>query len=441
MDRVDELKPSLFELLAEQQLAALLPPTIRYLLTVATQRYPRYLLRVLNSFDEIYALCMVVVEYQCLKSRGGSFTENFYGLKRERALAGGLELLRAGSRAPGVVRTQLQLRNGDVWRNLLVLVVMPYAKRKLDAHHEINAPRALLGSAYTRLPPSPTVRDRVVHFYRWFLLKVYPTARAAYGFVLLAFHLAYLSDRARFHSPLMWLVKTRLRRMGPADYKAIEDATKKAAAAARPASGPLFSSPWGLGSKLVSSLSLALPASIFALKFLEWWYASDFAKQLSRKASETPGLPPPVVSGMGEVAERKNAAARQAQMAEDAAGEEDEDDKEHDGMRRKEKPDPAADATKAPISASSMLPIHTVLPTEDSGSCPICEDSITTATACQTGLVYCYSCIHRWIEGEHPRQAQFMSGKERHWESGKGRCAVTGRRVLGGTEGLRRIMV
>lgn len=27
------------------------------------------------------------------------------------------------------------------------------------------------------------------------------------------------------------------------------------------------------------------------------------------------------------------------------------------------------------------------------------------------------------------------------WESGKGRCAVTGRRVLGGTDGLRRVMV
>lgn len=27
------------------------------------------------------------------------------------------------------------------------------------------------------------------------------------------------------------------------------------------------------------------------------------------------------------------------------------------------------------------------------------------------------------------------------WESGKGRCAVTGRRVLGGTDGLRRIMI
>lgn len=27
------------------------------------------------------------------------------------------------------------------------------------------------------------------------------------------------------------------------------------------------------------------------------------------------------------------------------------------------------------------------------------------------------------------------------WEHGQGRCACTGRRVLGGTEGLRRVMV
>ena len=32
-------------------------------------------------------------------------------------------------------------------------------------------------------------------------------------------------------------------------------------------------------------------------------------------------------------------------------------------------------------------------------------------------------------------------GREGRWESGKGRCAVTGRRVLGGTDGLRRVMI
>jgi len=31
--------------------------------------------------------------------------------------------------------------------------------------------------------------------------------------------------------------------------------------------------------------------------------------------------------------------------------------------------------------------------------------------------------------------------REGRWESGKGRCAVTGKKVLGGTEGLRRVVM
>ena len=33
------------------------------------------------------------------------------------------------------------------------------------------------------------------------------------------------------------------------------------------------------------------------------------------------------------------------------------------------------------------------------------------------------------------------TSREEKWESGKGRCAVTGRRVLGGSDGLRRVMI
>lgn len=58
----------------------------------------------------------------------------------------------------------------------------------------------------------------------------------------------------------------------------------------------------------------------------------------------------------------------------------------------------------------------------------------------------------------HERQIAFMEGsgtaeageegwgaeegsREGRWESGKGRCAVTGRVLLGGTEVLRRVVV
>ncbi|KAK1995180.1 hypothetical protein LX36DRAFT_659863 [Colletotrichum falcatum] len=435
----DDQKPSLFELISEQQLNSLLPPTIRYLLTVATQRYPRYLLRALNSFDELYALCMLVVERHYLKTRGGSFTENFYGLKREKALHA--EIPRASAAAPGVVRDTLKLSTKDVWMNLAVAVGIPYLRRKLDEGYEVNAPRALLGAAYTQMPPNPTMKQRFLHYYRWFLRNIYPSVNAAYYFALLSFNLAYLFDNSKYHSPFLWLIGTRMRRMTGADYQAIDALTsgKPSGKGGAPPGWRSLLSPREMGPRLLSSLSLLLPMSIFALKFLEWWHASDFAKQLSRKATETLDLPPPVVSGLGGGKGGAGAAKSGAEKGKGkgkekaTAGGSDHDD---------EGDKPAVPAAEmALIATPSLLPIYTVPAPEDSSLCPICQDAIVTPTACQTGIVYCYTCIHRWIEGLHPMQEDFMGDKEGKWESGQGRCAVTGRRVLGGTEGLRRIMV
>jgi peroxin-12 len=418
----DPQKPSLFELLSESQLASLLPPTLRYLLTVLTQRHPRYLLRVLNSFDELYALLFLVVERHYLVTRGGSFTEHFYGLKRERCLA--REIPRAAAAAPDAVRDATKLTGPDVWRNLAVLVGVPYLKRKLDEAFEIEAPRAaVLGRSYTTLPADAGIRERLRFYYRWFLRRVYPSVNALYYLSLLAFNLAYLFDRSKYHSPLMWLVGTRVRRMGAADYNAI-DMLEKASAGRGQRPGSVFS-PRNLGARALGGLSVLLPTSIFALKFLEWWYASDFAKQLTRRAAESLDLPPPVVSGLDSGA--KTGQDKKAADGEKGPGDDDNDD--------------ATLAEKAPVATPSMLPIFTVAPPEDSTLCPICRDDIVNATACQTGFVYCYTCIHRWIAGQHSRQEEFMKGREGKWESGDGRCAVTGRRVLGGTEGLRRIMV
>ncbi|KAL6881206.1 Pex12 amino terminal region domain-containing protein [Trichoderma novae-zelandiae] len=414
----DGQKPSLFEVLSEQQLNGLLPPTLRYLLTVATHRHPRYLLRILNSFDELYALLMLAVERHYLRTRGGSFTEHFYGLKREKALHG--EIPRASLAAPHLVRETLKLTTRDVWQNLAVLVGVPYLKRKLDESYDINAPRALLGAAYTRMPDNPTLRDRFMHYYRWFLRNVYPHVNAAYCFAMLAFNLAYLFDRTKYHNPLMWLIGTRIRRMTMADHQAIDKLSESASNAARPGPRSLLSAPKELASRAMSSLSLLLPLSIFALKFLEWWYQSDFAKQLSRKAAESIELPPPMLSGKASFGKKK---------AGDKAGEED------------AAKDEAITEKEAPIATPSMLPIFVVRFPQDSSLCPICVDEIVTPTLCQTGVVYCYTCIHRWIEGMHPKQEEFMEDRQGKWESGQGRCAVTGKRVLGGTEGLRRIMV
>lgn len=423
----DEAKPSLFELLSEQQLTGLIPPSLRYLLAVATHQHPRYLLRILNSFDELHAICMLVVERHFLKATGGGFTENFYGLKRERALA--REIPRAQLGAAGQVRETLKLSSRDIYKNLFIMVGIPYIKRKLDEAYEINAPRALLGSAYTQMPPNPTIMQRLRHYYHWFLRNMYPSINATYYAAMLAFNLAYLFDNSKYHSPFMWLIGTRMRRLGEADYRAMAAAAApKPRDAGAPPGNRSFFHPRTIGPRLLSSVGVLLPTSIFALKFLEWWYASDFARQLSKKATEGLELPPPIITGLNSVALGRKSAPKPGQTRPSEKPKTEEEDK-------------AEEEKRAPIAATSLLPIYTVPLPESSEFCPICEGDIVTATACQTGYVYCYTCIHKWVAGDHDKQEEFMKGKEGKWESGVGRCAVTGRRVLGGTEGLRRVMI
>jgi Pex2 / Pex12 amino terminal region len=398
---------------------------------------------------------MLVVERHYLLTYGGSFTENFYGLKRERVLrVRSGEVPRAQLGAPALVRETLKLGSGDVWRNLAVLVGVPYLKRKLDESYDIHIPQTtLLGPAYqnrnaSRLPPNATMRQRVIHWYKWFLRHVYPSVNAAYYFALLAFNLAYLFDGSKYHSPFLWMIGTRMRRLGEADHRAIALAAQSSAAAgAEPAPAPppqtttIFNPRafvMAIFPRLLSSLKILLPTSIFALKFLEWWHASDFARQLSKKATENLDLPPPTISGLPPTPPPASKAASSSPAKQSNLA--------------TTKPSPPI---KPPISSTTLLQVLTVPPAPSSSLCPICLSRLQTPTAAQTGYVYCYTCIHKWVSGEHERQTAFMEGgggeegwgedegggsRKGRWECGVGRCAVTGRRVLGGVEGLRRVV-
>lgn len=466
---LDQQKPSLFELLSEQQLAGLIPPSLRYLLAIATHRHPRYLLRILNSFDELYAVLSLVVERHYLQVYGGGFTENFYGLKRERVLrVKGGEVKRAQIGAPAEVRETLRLREKDIWKNLAIMVLLPYIKRKLDESYDIHAASInMLGPAYRdreRYPTDGTVKQRIMWLYKSFLRKAYPSINAAYWFSILAFNLMYLFDGSKYHSPFLWLVGTRMRRLNEADARAIALATAPKPVSPRPGARPggprsIFSQRMMTESiypRLLSSLRILLPTSIFALKFLEWWHASDFARQLSRKATEGLELPPPIISFRLPSSTETQSTKRGFSEPSSEKGSVSHRDSGYEGP---------------PISSVTHLPILTVPAphlsdpndadsSNTTGVCPICLSAVQTPTAAQSGYVYCYTCIFKWIEGTHPRQEAFMEGSANleeegekgwfeegggsrvgKWESGKGRDAVTGRRLLGGTGGLRRVMV
>ena len=86
----DPSRPSIFELVAQEQLRDLLQPALKYVLSVRlaffqtfssqltfmhifqvfAQRYPRYLLRIVNRHEEFYALLMLFVERHYLRVHG-----------------------------------------------------------------------------------------------------------------------------------------------------------------------------------------------------------------------------------------------------------------------------------------------------------------------------------------------------------------------------------
>lgn len=459
---------------------------------------------------------MLAVEGHYLRTYGGGFTEYFYSLKRERALRiKGGEAPRARIGAPALMRETSKLQRRDIWKNLVIMVGLPYLKRKLDESYDIHVPPvSLLAPSFLnrdRIPVDDTIRQRIINYYKWFLRNFYPSINAAYYFSLLAFNLAYLFDNTKYSSPFLWLIGTRIRRLNQADHHAIAIAAQSPVAAithpgGRPGQTNSLLSPLTLTRtvypRLLSSLRILLPTSIFALKFLEWWHASDFARQLSRKTAEDLDLPPPLISGLQtpksslspskstrpisqthKLKSQQNTVSLSSPPAQGNIQSSTHTTSHNSDPETKRQP---------PLSASSHLPILTVPPPSPSTSslCPICMHAIQNPTSAQTGYVFCYKCIFKWVEGSHERQLAFMDGAEEgwgdddedddqndqndqdeedeeegdgerqheesksrrtessrgksrysRWENGNGRCAVTGRRVLGGTDGLRRVMI
>lgn len=472
-------------------MSALIPPTLRYLLALATARHPRYLIRILNNFDECYAVIFLLIERHFLREYGGSFTEHFYGLKRERVLrVKGGEVPRARVAAAAEVREALKLTNADIWKNLALIIGLPWVKRRIDEAYEYHVvPQTALSSMvmqqglqseqHDQLPPwdgGRGWRRRLQWYWRWFLRRVWPHLNAMGALATLVFQLAYLFDNTKFASPALWLAGTRIRRMGEADYRAIALAEQAAATKAADAVASQIGGRPGEGvasgllhprtlikrllPQILGSLRILLPTSIFALKFLEWWHASDFARQLSRKAAEGVELPPPIIAGLDRLGLRPRPTSSLKSVEKRIL----KDRSSHESMKTSQEPSTQKlGSSTAPISRSSQLPILTVPPVkagDSSDFCPICLQPIKNATASPYGFVYCYSCIHRWVEGTHERQERFMGGetseetdtasdgskegaqrsREGLWESGKGRDAVTGRRILGEAEGLRRVV-
>ncbi|EKM59344.1 uncharacterized protein PHACADRAFT_86095 [Phanerochaete carnosa HHB-10118-sp] len=290
----DQLKPSLFELVAQEQLRDLLQPALKYILSVFAQRYPRYLLRLVNRHEEFYATLMLFVERHYLRKHGASFAENFYGLKRRRRPLFETERARA---AVGGVLNEERLRDKEVWRSMLFLIGLPYIRAKAADYFEAlggGIDRDILdenaNTRQTRLLSEETFAAKLRRVFKTF----YPWANTAFEVWLLVCNVAYLFDKTPYYRPWLQWIGADIRRLGPEDMVRLN-------ASPKPLAGSL---PQGLLAKLrrlflssprllLDSLKVLLPTAIFFIRFLEWWYSPSSPARALSVSPLGPAVPPP----------------------------------------------------------------------------------------------------------------------------------------------------
>lgn len=287
---------------------------------------------------------MLLVESHYLKEYGGTFTENFYGIKRERA-PGVRKLSRTVMNAPEVLDNVVKLRTRDRYAALAFIVGIPYVKARMDEAYEASGGTAarLLGNAFSaseELRADATAQDKIVHYAKKYFRRIYPGINIAYHLSIFYYHVAYLFDNSSYHTPWHAIIRQRLRRLDGQDYQLFESRSKQNVglppnSSLSPLAFSRFMLPKGL-----NALKVVLPMGIFFLKFLEWWQASDFAKQLSAQTANTVELPPP---------------------------------------------------DRIPPKNENF---------QQSKSCKICGKEITNPVALPTGYVFCYPCAYRWVQ-EH----------------------------------------
>lgn len=282
----DPFHPSFFELAAQSQLQELIKPAVRYVLAVLAQRNPRYLLRVVNSFDEVYALFMAGIETHYLRVWGSSFAENFYGLRRRKRP--GLSRSAGAATSLSMARSE-RLGKKEIRLSLLFLVALPYVGAKLEDVWERNGggltnsanlfdedPSAGAGAGrFSDDSASVSIQQKARRWAMEAFKTSYPYLKTLYQLWLLTYNVRYLFDKTPYWRPWFSAMRIDVRRVGPNDGprkpllprkmpSLVRQPAKFLAVVLRLAPGMVF-----------EGLKYGLPASIFFFKFLEWWYGAD----------------------------------------------------------------------------------------------------------------------------------------------------------------------
>ncbi|WVR07920.1 hypothetical protein IAU60_004963 [Kwoniella sp. DSM 27419] len=407
----DHSRPSLFDLLAQEQLRELFHPVVRYVLSYFAQRYPRYLLRVLNHHEEFFAFLLLLLERHHLRTHNASVSEHFYGLRT--IPSGSIHAPRLDAFEPPKRR---KLSRRQQWGLLMFLVGLPYIRaRAQDYYERLGGGREDELSIGASAALTPT--DRIYK-------AVYPYASLGLDLVFLGYDIAYLFNRTDHHRPWHRWLGLRVARRGPED-EILESHS------------------------LLSRLPPLLPPLLLALKLSQWWYSpasprahaaltADRNDIASTHAAIQPPKPLPILPESGLLpASTSQTPSIEKTESTSLSG-------------------PNGPADKGPIQAGREYTIGATA----YGKCPLCTKKWQNPAILPSGWVVCWRCGWDAVEGEEDEEEHEgeheagLGGQDEkaHTTVGagspprnssmgrrRGRCPITGVAIAPGQ--LRRVLV
>lgn len=359
--QLDSETPTLFELISANQLESLLSPSLRYILVHYAQRYPGYLLKVTNNFDELNLALRTFIEWYFFKYWQGSFTENFYGLKRvsQTPLSDPkYSSNKLAQLAPSMIEERRKLSKYQMWVSIFEITGVSYISEKCNYTYEVLYSKYITGQLNEKAASTEAERRKI--WLKRKFVEVYPYVQSIWRAGNLITTLLYLSGNSKSASLLTFLFKINFSRLSQYDYQKNEPPLPKLKDhLPNRVAPPSFLENLISLSRMVTRpswkavrfvLGTFFPLAIFTLKFLEWWNNSDFAQKVAKSQGN---------SLEGSI------------------------------------PTPATlDKFKAIKSKTKKI-------YKSGSTCPLCKEEILNPAIIETGYVFCYTCIYNYLIESH----------------------------------------
>lgn len=419
--------PTLFEIISSNQLESLLSPSLRYVLVHYANRFPHLLLKVVNNFDELNLFLRTFVEWYFIKYWQGSFTENFYGLKRvsHTPLAEEkYQTKKVSELIPSLIEERRKLSSIQVLASVFEITGTAYLTEKFNYWYDIWYPMYITKQLETN--KDDVWKKKVKLKAKIFFVKYYPLVLGAFRAGNLISTLLFLGGKSYSPSLITLLFRINYARLNQYDYSSHDHKIKDKRNHKNRVSPPsnlsivirilkrYFAMPLWKVIKLL--LGTFFPAAIFTLKFLEWYNNTNFAQKIAQTQGNTLKSILPTPSSILKYDSRKKKKGYQS-----------------------------------------------------SEDCPLCKEKISNPAVIETGYVFCYSCIYDYLSKSHKIVAATRNLKTNDDENKTdeniaseqeqshidlelgGRCPITGKKLLGcrwntlkgewEIEGIRRLIL